>query len=104
MSINFKARMYRLILNSYRDVFARPEFYSVNQFLIRMGMAGVGVLNHENDKISGEVSFLSNFASKHINPVIIDVGANVGNYSRKARHYSKDAKIYAFEPHPTTFK
>jgi FkbM family methyltransferase len=35
---------------------------------------------------------------------IFDVGANTGQTSREARCAFPDARIYAFEPHPETFK
>jgi methyltransferase, FkbM family len=37
-------------------------------------------------------------------PVIFDVGANVGKYSNLIREFSPSASIFAFEPHPETFK
>jgi FkbM family methyltransferase len=36
--------------------------------------------------------------------VVFDVGAHAGNYANKIRSLSASAKIYAFEPHPETFK
>lgn len=65
----------------------------------------MGILNYEDVKVSGEYHFLKNFFLKYpSNAVIFDVGANVGNYSKMIRGLSKNAKIYAFEPHPETFE
>ncbi|MBK5210577.1 MAG: FkbM family methyltransferase [Flavobacteriaceae bacterium] len=58
-------------------------------------------------------NFLDDIYFKHIpksvfntnqNPVIIDIGANVGFFSLAAFSKYPKAKIYAFEPHPYCFK
>ena len=35
--------------------------------------------------------------------VVIDVGANVGNYAEEVLNYNPEVELYAFEPHPKTF-
>ena len=36
--------------------------------------------------------------------VVLDVGANFGKYSKLVQHFNPSANIYAFEPHPKTYK
>jgi len=64
----------------------------------------LGILNYENPKISGEDRFLREFLRGKRNPVVLDVGANEGTYSRKIIDANKSSLIYAFEPHPTTYQ
>jgi FkbM family methyltransferase len=37
-------------------------------------------------------------------PTVVDVGANVGDYSSMVLEARKYARVFAFEPHPETFK
>ncbi|MFN6496005.1 MAG: FkbM family methyltransferase [Nostoc sp. DedQUE01] len=64
----------------------------------------MGILNHENDRLSGEDFFIKKIAKLLHNSVVVDVGANIGNYSNKIKILSPSTNIYAFEPHPNTFK
>ena len=64
----------------------------------------MGILNSENDKLSGEDFFLKKVSAVLNDSVIVDVGANIGDYSNKARNFASTAIIYAFEPHPQTFE
>jgi FkbM family methyltransferase len=67
------------------------------------GLNAVGILNYQNDRVTGERRFLSRFAKLKADPVVLDVGANVGDYSRLVRELSPAARIIAFEPHPISF-
>lgn len=51
----------------------------------------------------GEHNKLTNFLTKN-NITIIDLGANEGFYTLKARELSSNAKIIAVEPNPSAFK
>jgi len=64
----------------------------------------MGILNYENDRLSGEDFFIKKIAKFLHNSVVVDVGANIGNYSNKIKISSPSTNIYAFEPHPNTFK
>ncbi|WP_237743590.1 FkbM family methyltransferase [Pleurocapsa sp. PCC 7319] len=57
-----------------------------------------------NRKINGENLFLQKLLGSSDKYLVIDVGANVGEYSNKVKSISKSVTIYAFEPHPITFK
>lgn len=86
-------------------ILARKFFYKLNKFIYLVSLNGMGILNHENEYISGEHAFLvkvtKTFQEK---PIILDVGANVGRYSNLLRKLSPQTIVYAFEPHPKTFE
>lgn len=90
------------ILKFYLKIFGRTSFRRFNRFLLIMGLKGLGITNYQNDYLSGEkyaLKKVKNILSNERNPVIFDVGANVGNYSALVRNlFGKDAKIYSFEP------
>lgn len=96
--------MLELVYGLYRMLFARRVFYKFNKLLYNLSLRGLGVLNFESDKISGEEYFLKQYVSKIENSVIFDVGANVGNYSKSVRRINENVEIFSFEPHPVTFQ
>ena len=91
------------IIRLYRFLFARKLFFRWNRLLYRCSLSGLGVLNYENGKVSGEERFLKDLLYRGRKEVIVDVGANVGNYSRKVLEINPAATVYAFEPHPKNF-
>lgn len=64
----------------------------------------MGVLNYENDRISGEARFLDQFLTRRKSCVVFDIGANVGNYTQRVLEAQPGARVFAFEPHPATFQ
>src|SRR5262249_40918163 len=67
----------------------------------------MGILNHHGLADSGEDYFVRNFLKENIHtpdPVLFDVGANLGNYSKLLRETFPNGRIYAFEPVARTFK
>lgn len=77
----------------------------LGRFLFSIAKSLTNAMNNKiNDgNLSGEYWFL-----KKLNPleikVIFDVGANVGNWTKKVIESIPDAQIHAFEPVPNTFK
>ncbi|WP_211220669.1 FkbM family methyltransferase [Dyadobacter beijingensis] len=65
----------------------------------------MGVLNYETDAVSGEKAFIDYMIanSKLTGGVVMDVGANVGDYSTMLRQNNVRIPIFSFEPHPVTF-
>ena len=63
-----------------------------------------GILNWQNQKLSGEKYFLEKELLKNLGKdrdcVFFDVGANVGNYSENLLCTFKNATVHAFEPLP----
>ena len=85
---------------------ARTRFQRVNRFLFQLSIRGLGILNYRNSSESGETRFLQKLLRCYPNSgqttetVILDVGANIGDYSRAILGIAPTARIYCFEPHP----
>lgn len=95
--------MLEKIIYIYVFLFGNNRCQKLNKFLYRLSLGGLGVLNHSSSSISGEKSFLKKYLRGH-RSVLIDVGANNGGYTLEALEINSKTKIYAFEPHPTTFQ
>jgi len=81
-------------------------FVNFNKALFNMSLRGIGVLNWENDVISGERHLIKTILPKVIrsdHPLFFDIGANVGNYSLTLLSSFPGAVIHAFEPHPINY-
>lgn len=96
--------MLNSVYSLYRILFARVFFYKFNKLLYNLSLRGLGVLNYESSKLSGEENFLDDCVSKNSSGVIFDIGANEGKYSSSIRKINKSIEIYAFEPHPITYR
>lgn len=96
--------MFNIILTAYQFLFARKAFYKFNKALYHLSLRGLGILNYESYKLSGEQAFIESYFSTLKEGVVLDVGANIGNYAKNILKISPDIQIYAFEPHPITYK
>lgn len=92
-----------MLIDIYRFLFARKCFYKLNKLIYLFGLSGLGILNHKSNQASGETTFLKSYFLKHPGGVVVDVGANIGNYSSAVLDLNPSATVYAFEPHPKTF-
>lgn len=69
-----------------------------------------GILKYQDMSISGEEYFLKDvlfnyFEKNNIQePILLDVGANIGDYSFELSKIFPNAKIYSFEPNPSSYK
>jgi FkbM family methyltransferase len=66
-----------------------------------------GILKDEDMFVSGENFVISHILKDYIkskNPVLFDVGANIGDYSRELKTEFPNSHVYAFEPNAYTFK
>lgn len=81
----------------------RRNFFG--RFLFSSAKSLSNAMNNKiNDgNLSGEYWFLENLYPSEIN-VVFDVGANVGNWTKKVLESIPDAQIHAFEPVPNTFE
>jgi len=102
--INTKAVKHSVILPIYRFLFARNFLYAINKAVFTLSLRGIGVLNNENTKISGEEWFIKKTANLLEDSFVMDIGANIGDYSTRIKKHAPKAKVYSFEPHPKTFR
>ena len=93
----------RIIYRIYAYLFCRPVFSIFNNFLYHLSLRGLGILNYEGNYLPGEKQWLISYLDGIDSPVVLDVGANMGNYSHDIFEANKSAKVYAFEPHPSTY-
>lgn len=106
MSKYDKSLLSLLILKTYRFLFARKIFYKFNKGLFLLSARGIGLLNYENEKVSGEKYLINSVLPKFIikkNPILFDVGSNVGDYSNMLLKSFPNSTIHSFEPHPKNF-
>lgn len=99
-------RIISFIESFYRYIFARSMFYKFNKLLFNLSIKGLGILNFKNSKVSGEKYLVKKILPKLLdkdNPVIFDVGANVGNYTNLVLQHFPNAQIHAFEPQPDNY-
>jgi FkbM family methyltransferase len=90
----------------YAYILGWPLLAKLNYFLHRLSLRGIGLYNYQDMQISGEIWLIRNIVSNLGKDLIIfDVGANKGDYSKALLESNVSIKkIYAFEPHPETFK
>lgn len=93
----------KLVQRVYVFIFARPCFQKFNKNLLLLNLNALGILNFENNDISGENNFLKKHFTLNSKAVVFDVGANIGDYALNIKAISGDTVIYAFEPNPNTF-
>jgi len=102
--MSIKSNILSVIFKIYRMIFVRKIFINFNRTLYHFSLNGIGILNYKNSKISGEEFFLRRYLKGKTIKIIFDIGANEGSYSKKIMGLNPSAEIYAFEPHPKTFK
>jgi FkbM family methyltransferase len=99
------AKQLRLVLfDIYAFLFSRKSFYRWNRGLFHASIRGLGLLNYKDDAESGERRFLSEHLSSCEKPTVLDVGANEGSYAKAILAVNKNAQVFAFEPHPETYR
>ena len=95
--------MIEKIYSLYAYLFCRRVFKKFNELMYQLSLRGLGVLNYKGDYLVGEKQWLKQYLRNKNNPVVMDVGANVGRYSFDALEINKNSRIIAFEPHPKTY-
>lgn len=74
--------------------------------LLRVAYQSIGVLNYETHVASGEQFLIARILPRLMGgdkPVILDVGANIGEVSLALCRAFPAARVWAFEPNPVTF-
>jgi len=83
---------------------ARARLLKLNRFMFNLSIRALGILNYRNSDESGENNLLRRVLSHYrrddgtMRGVILDVGANVGAYSREILQITPSASVYCFEP------
>ncbi len=101
--LNFLSRS---IGHSRCESFIKKFSRMANVDLLMLAYHEMGILNWKNFQETGEAQLISVVLPKIINesqPIIFDVGANIGKFSYALREQFSNAKIYAFEPVTDTF-
>lgn len=99
--------MKRLLVDIYKFLFVRKYLYRFHQRLLNISLWGLGILNSENTKWSGE-EFLLKELSKLLDQeeplTVLDIGANKGDYAKLVKRLHPTATVYSFEPNPESFR
>lgn len=90
-----------------RPFFGKKKYYGFWLKVYKAALMGMNVGNGGDFEESGEKHALL-YVRDHVvsgeNPVLFDVGANVGNYARVLSEYFKGGCIHCFEPAKKTFE
>jgi FkbM family methyltransferase len=97
--------MIERLLNLYALVFGRPIFRNFNYLLMQIGLRGIGVLNYRTSYLSGEDSIVRNIIQELDTGagVVLDIGANEGDFTELIISASRNLTVLSFEPHPQTY-
>ncbi len=101
--MSLKSSIASTLTRIYRTLFARRCCWELNLFLYDLALRGMGILNYENRGVSGEKRFLQDYLRPKNHSIVVDVGANIGEYAKMVIEIQPTATVYAIEPHPVTF-
>ena len=93
--------MKKIILDILDYLFARKILLPINIIILKLVIRFIGYNNHKSLRSSGEKNFLNNVC-KNKPQLCIDVGANIGEYSKYILENS-NSRVIAFEPVPESF-
>lgn len=95
--------MLNKFLETYALLFAKPLFTKWNKLLFHLSIRGMGILNYRTENLRGEKDWLKKYLKGKKNPVIVDIGANVGEYTKGVLKINPSSEVISIEPHPKTF-
>ena len=101
MKKNFKLYLNKLI-NYLLIVISLKIFQFIFDFLLHLSLKAKGYKNFGDLYLTGENNFI-NIIRKHKIKLSLDVGANIGEYSKKILEKT-NSKVIAFEPDKSAFK
>ena len=93
----------RRIYNIYLFIFARPYFQKLNEVVFRIIVGPLGFMNHSADfRLTGERRLFQKLSILNFE-IIIDIGANKGDWAEMVLKEAPLSKVYAFEPQKSEF-
>jgi FkbM family methyltransferase len=92
---------YGVLTKIYVFIFGRPGMQLANDAILQLALKGRGYKNCCDPKVSGEEIFITRISATDPK-LCIDIGANVGKYSKALLTRTK-ADVIAFEPMPKAF-
>ena len=90
-------------LKFYSENKHHKELNQITEFLLSHALSARGYNNYRNNQESGESYFIKEILAKTNPKLCIDVGANIGEYTKEILE-NTDSRVIAFEPVPTTFE
>lgn len=98
--VSFTKHFFWIFANVYGRLFGRRFLSPIYNATINLSLHGLG---YDNCLFSGEEWFIKKILSPSNPSVCLDIGANVGNYTKILLKHTK-AKIYAIEPSSSSFE
>jgi FkbM family methyltransferase len=87
-----------LLGDIYVFFFGRPIFEKLNRCLFYASSRGLGIRNYTSSKISGEQYVCNKYIANIASPLVFDIGANKGNWSKSVIKSNPNSIIHLFEP------
>ena len=102
MPKSFYSNILDASLDLWALLFAKRVFASFNKLLFLIGARGLGILNYKSEYLCGERIFLRDFLANYDsdNYMVVDVGANVGQFASCVLACTEAIKIRSYEPNP----
>ena len=95
--------VFRWIYNTYLFVFARPYFQKINEVIFRIIIGPLGFMNYSGDfRLTGERRLFQKLSILNFE-IVIDIGANKGDWAEMVLKEAPISKVYAFEPQKSEF-
>ena len=105
-----KMSVKKALADIYTSVMSRPAMQLLNEAMLKFTLYAMGIGYSEESDRNGERRWLDLLhrqlnAAGRSRPVIFDVGANIGEYTRQiASVFGDSVEIHAFEPARITFE
>lgn len=104
MLTSLKSILNTSIRRSYASIFSSNKLLiKFNKLLLDLCLSALGYGNWRGMKESGEDFFIKKYLSNNQIKLCLDVGANIGNYSKLLLEET-NSKVISFEPMPFNFK
>ena len=87
---------------AYGKVFGRTWLAGPHQVMLNLSLHGLGYDNCRGFSYTGEGWFITHLLKKHTQEVYLDIGANVGGYTRELVTRTAST-VYAIEPSLSSF-